>query len=105
MAAAAEVQAATLDEFSQPRPIEHVTMPAAAEVQAATLDKFLKDWSKWTVEDFVSTWSKDFTQRRLPLSAGGPAYPRAHLEQEMFPSLMSTVSNLKASQHSGLPKN
>nr|UYO77240.1 cytochrome P450 monooxygenase [Trichoderma psychrophilum] len=67
-------------------------MPAPAEVQVATLQKFIDAWKRWDAQEWLSTFSDDFTQLTLPLGLGIPNRPRAQVEQ-VLPALMATVKS------------
>jgi hypothetical protein len=76
-------------------------MSPKAEVQAATVEKFIEGWRGWTPEGFLATWSEDCQQKTLPFSFGVPIRTRAHCEQ-IFPVLMSVLSNFEVSKLSSL---
>ena len=73
-------------------------MPAAAETQAATLEQFIKAWSGWTPDGVLACWSDDCRQITLPFSSG--MKPRTRKDtQILFPKLMSILTNFRVSGH------
>lgn len=73
-------------------------MPASVEVQSAAIEKFISGWRKWTPKDMLASFSADCTQTALPSVAEKKTHSRAELDQ-LFPVLMSTLSNFQASIH------
>ena len=73
-------------------------MPAAAEIQAATLQNFIKGWSDWTVDGFLASWSDDCIQITLPLGSEAKIRTRKDVEV-LFPKLMSILTNFQVSGH------
>ena len=73
-------------------------MPAAAEIQAATLEQFIKGWSGWTPDGFLASWSDDCTQITLPFSSGMKHRTRKDT-QVLFPKLMSILTHFQVSEH------
>jgi hypothetical protein len=69
-------------------------MPAAAEIEAKTIEEFISGWRSWQPVVFLSSFSPDCTQTALPFNSGKPTRSREELEQ-LFPILMSTLSNFK----------
>ncbi|KAJ6083564.1 hypothetical protein N7467_007699 [Penicillium canescens] len=73
-------------------------MPASRDVQAATLEKFINGWKNWNAEEWMSTFSDDFTQVTLPFQLGVPTRTRTQVDH-ILPALIATVSSYELTVH------